>query len=176
MFGNLRQSKVRILTDYEKGFIIAAIDGEGSISINEKIFKQKYVWGKKTTKRKGYKQYCPIISISNTNKPFLEKIKKILGVGYFTRSKANVKRNKKESWRFSIENMADIKSLLTQIIDGLIVRKPQAQILLDYCSLRLNKIALHPKRLDLATYGEEEKELVEKIGILNRRGLKYKRR
>lgn len=175
MFGNMRESKVRTLTDYEKGVIVTAIDGEGSVSINVKIFKQKYVWGKKVTKRKGYIQYCPIICVSNTNKPFLENIKGILGVGYLTRCKADVERNKRESWRFSLENMTDIQNLLNQIIDKLIVKKPQAQILFDYCSLRLSKIALHPTRLDLATYGDKEKEMVERISILNQRGLKCKK-
>lgn len=173
-FGNHRESKVRKLSEYERGFIVAAIDGEGTIGIHKKIYKQKYVWGKKVRKRKGYEQYKPLIGIYNTNKSWLIQIKKIIGCGYLTGIKPNIEKNKRAYWRFHIENLMDIKVLLLQIIDYLIVKKSQAKILLEYCSLRLDKITLHPKRMDLARYGDEEKELYEKIVELNKKGLKRK--
>jgi len=169
MFPNRRVSKVRNLSEFEVGFIISAIDFDGSITISEKIRKQQYVWKQKTRNKKNYKSYCPMIMVSNTKKDILIKIKEMIGIGYITPNRKKAKPNRKICWRYSIENLADIKNLLIQIKDRLIVKKPQGEILFEYCCIRLRKLALNSKRIDLARYGEEEKELVRRIRELNLR-------
>ena len=171
-FPNRRPTKVKNLSWFEKGFVSAAIDGEGTITIAQKIRKQRYVWGKKPKNKKNYKTFIPNISIANTNKNFLKYIKHIIGIGYITKNKARPKKNKKAHYRYSIENLADIEKLLNQIINTLIVKRKQAEILLNYCSLRLDKLALNKGRIDLARYGDEERRLVKAIRKLNKRGLK----
>lgn len=169
MFPNRRVSKVRNLTEFEIGFIVSAIDFDGSITISEKTRKQQYVWKQKTRNKKNYKMYCPMIMVSNTKKKALDKIKKIVGVGYIMQTRKKPKPNRKICWRYSLENLADIKKLLVQIRDRLIIKNIQGEILFKYCCIRLEKLAMNPKRIDLARYGEEEKELVRQIRELNLR-------
>jgi len=171
-FPNRRPTKVRNLSEYEKGCIVCSIDGEGTVTISQKIRKQRYSWGEKPKNRKKYQMFIPMISITNTNKEFCNQMKTMIGSGYITRNKARPEDNKKEYFRYSLENLADIEKLLTQIIDKFIVKRKQAEILLNYCSLRLDKLALHKGRIDLARYGEEEREMVKQIRELNRRGLR----
>ena len=171
-FPNRRLTHVKTLTEFELGFIIGLIDGEGTITINDKIRKQRFVWKNKPKNKKDYRQLIPHVSVCNTNLEIIEKVKETINCGYITVNKARPEHNQKEHYRFHLENLSDIEQLLNQISEKLIVKRKQAKILLEFCRLRLDKMALHPNRIDLARYGDEEKLMVEEIRKLNKRGLR----
>lgn len=171
-FPNRRLSHIKPLTEFELGFIVGIIDGEGTITINEKIRKQRFVWKAKPKNRKNYKQFIPHVSMCNTNLEIVRKVKEIINCGYITINKARPEHNQKEHYRFHLENLSDIEQLLSQISNKLIVKRNQSEIVLKFCRLRLDKMTLHPNRIDLARYGDEEKSMVEEIRKLNKRGLR----
>lgn len=115
---------VKQLTDFEKGWLSAFIDGEGSIFIQMS---------------NGHLQ--PVLSVSNTNTEILEKFKTI--VDNTKDEKVNIAKwnfkygnTRKIGYRVRIFNYKTIINLLEELLPYLIVKRKQAELLLKYFSER----------------------------------------
>ncbi len=151
----------KILSDYEKGWLEALIDGEGSLSLN---FKKQ-----KTSLRPGLD--CRI-SISNINLELLERAKNIIGGGHIHLRKG--KNNRRDSYVYSCSHTL-IRNILPQL--NLIVKKEQKEILLSALSLMTQKGS--PKGYFSAPLRPKWKDnkllrLKKKINELNLRGSKIR--
>ena len=145
---------MKALTDYEKGYLEAVIDAEGSLTIR-KLKARKY--------RAGY-EFSPMGFISNTNKLFLEKIKSIIGSGSIVvHQKYGSEKNYKPSFRYQFPRKI-LRELLPQL--NLIVKKRQKELV-----LRALEITKGHKGLGRLLETRELENLVIEIRHLNKRGL-----
>ena len=112
------------LGDFERGFLVALIDGEGSIGLSTKRVgsKRKFI------------RIAPFISIVNTCKPLLEKAMQFIGGG----SLFNRKGTRKEIWTLGIYGTRNVAFLLEQIHNDLIVKKDKGDLVLKFCKSRVN--------------------------------------
>lgn len=159
-------NKVQLLplNDFDLGFIVAFIEGEGCIFIN-------------TVRRKKYPNkiyHYPCISICNTDKELIEKVTKILGkkADMVLRSTNNKKH--KGIYQFSINKILDIYQILKTIEPHLISKKEQAKLVMEFIENR-NK---NRKRWSIGEngmyvpvdYTKKQKEIVKQVKQLNKRG------
>lgn len=150
-------SKVRELNCCERAYLGALIDGEGSIFITKSTRKKSSI---------GF-SYVPVVNISNNNVEILRKVRKIVGAGCSPCVEKPRFGNRKKSYyvRFSA---SAIRQLLPQILDWLVVKRRQADLLLEF--LKLSK-----KRF--GGYGgsrpptAREHEVYKELKKLNRRGV-----
>jgi len=146
--GNSKRMKK--LTDFQRGYIAGLIDGEGSICLYPYLGK-----GRKLNRVEA------TIQIGNTNKNALEKVKEFTGIGHVYLHNAWKKKNYKPCYTYTINNRIEILQFLLQIKDSLIIKKPQAEVMLEF--LRTHRRGEHMSKKDL--------ELIEKMKKLNLRGL-----
>ncbi len=69
-------------------------------------------------------------------------------------------------YRWQIKDKADIVSMIKQVLPYMKVKKEQATLLMRYCSSRLKKISKDDPFVPIT---EEEREIVKKLIVLNRR-------
>jgi len=136
-------SDVKLLSDVERAYIACAIDCEGTISL-----------------RKHKKSWKPYMSITNTNKKFLENIRRMCNAGKIKAKKMRVlyKADGVALVRYCYDlifNVREIERLLPQILPYLVIKRERAELLLKYFKLRKEG-----KR-------DEIKEIHHKIKLLN---------
>lgn len=134
------------LTDKEVGYLAAAIDGEGSIMI---------------IKGSG-SRLLPLIQITNTNLDFLKRIKEI--TGGFLVSTGKRKKHWSKRYDLKIETLSRVYPILKQVVDDLIIKKKQAQLLIKFCENRLSR----ENESDSPT--REDWEIRKRIIELNKKG------
>lgn len=104
------------LTDFKKGYLCAMMDGEGTISITLRRDKRK------NRLRIGYHL---VLAFCNTNMNILEKCKQFLS-GYGT-----IQNSSKSSCpMLVIGRLNEIRVVLEAIIDGLVAKREQAELVL----------------------------------------------
>jgi len=130
----------------DRVYLAAIIDGEGTITV---IIENR---------RDG--TLTPHISISGTDGNLLRWLKTRLRSGYYVREDKYPQR--KPIWRVRIEGLLNVKILLEQIVQFLIVKRKQAELLLEFCNLRLEDRARerNPRLFEIA----------KEIRYLNRKG------
>ncbi len=148
------------ISDIDKGYIAGFIDGEGSIKIGKHKQKDRFILN-------------PRIEVYNSNQEVIQYIQSKIGGNIGCFHKRNPHYN--ESYRLLINGREDIIKVLMFIKDYLKVKKERAEILLEYCRLRDDKIRLcrlvHQKdRLEISHYDCREWSLFEKMKKLNKRG------
>ncbi|MEW6557205.1 MAG: LAGLIDADG family homing endonuclease [Elusimicrobiota bacterium] len=99
----------RKLNNFELGWLSAAIDGEGSIGVNEKY---NVIW----------------VSISNTNKDFINYAKKLLHGNILIRPKTE---KRKTLYKTEIGSKEKISCVLRQVIPFLLIKKDIAKTVLE---------------------------------------------
>ncbi len=106
-------AQVRMLAETEKAWLAAAIDGEGSIGF--------YDFG-----REGRRVS---ITISNTNEPFIRRVKEIVGCGgSITRTAfASDHKGRKPIYHYNLKGSARCYKLLKQITPFLIIKREKAE-------------------------------------------------
>lgn len=111
----------RQLKPWERAYIACAIDTEGSIVLDPRTTNGI------TT------HYASCITIANTEKAFLKRIKEILGFGNIHTYKFNKSRQKhfKNIHTLLISRKNTLIDLLEQIIPYLIIKREQAKHLLS---------------------------------------------
>jgi len=124
-----RNLQVNKLTEFEKGWIAALVDGEGTITLHRKKLKN------------GDIGYHPRLMIGNTNKYLIEKTKQIVGSGHISCIKTGNKL--KPLWTYELSSIP-LGKLLPQITDFLIVKKRQAEIVFDV--IKINHTFVGGKR------------------------------
>ena len=128
-----------------------------------KFYKNKFIWIYIYVR---VRSIVPYIVISNTDTKSLEYIKTSIGRGWISNPASAQKPSggivhKKIAYRYSLENLADVKFLLEQIYDYLIIKQERASIVLEYCDLRISRLQ-ETKRGDRCPYGDKEFELLQK--------------
>lgn len=106
---------VRHMTDLERGWLAAAIDGEGCLS---------------------YVKAYPRITIVNTSLPFLERAQEITASGTI-RARKRQAAHHKPSWSWSIDGYGAV-AVLEQVVGDLIVKQERA---ITALATRLDSVA-----------------------------------
>ncbi len=149
----------KILTQYEKGWLEAAVDGEGSISIS--FQKQK------TSPRPNIRV---IMSISNTNRDFLVKAQHLFGAGSICHKTPD--GNRKGAFVLSVHARM-IREILPQL--DLIIKKRQKELALETLSLlegygKGSRKGFHGGKMRSLWKDEKITELKKELNSLNKRG------
>ncbi|MDE1852493.1 MAG: hypothetical protein KGI38_01965 [Thaumarchaeota archaeon] len=117
-----RAKNCRTLTEPERAWLAAIIDGEGTIMLSKR---------KCSAARRGF-YYIPSLEITNSNKALLIKILVMIGEGGVypdRRSEGNPRWKKKWIYNGSAGLM---RVILPQILPFLIIKKEQAKTMLEY--------------------------------------------
>jgi murein DD-endopeptidase MepM/ murein hydrolase activator NlpD len=137
--------------EIDKRYIAGFIDGEGYISV---------VRHKDVRVKKGHTLY-PIFRITNSNKEALEKINEFIKGDI--RTNGNDKNyNHKQVYRIEVIDQKKIRDILNKIIPYLIIRKKQAELLLNFCNKRI--------KAKSKNYTDDDFKLVPLFSKLNKRG------
>lgn len=145
-----RGPKILKLRIPERIKMAAKIDGEGSIYLVKAEEKR--------TKLK-VKVY-PVLGITNTNRRFIESFES-LGFKVEERNPKNPKW--KKSYFARTRQIYLIRWLLQQLLSFLEIKKEQAKLMIEYCTIRAKNY--------YKSYTEREFEIFEELKKLNKRGL-----
>lgn len=106
-------------TEEQKAYISGLFDAEGCYSIS------------KTINKLGYTMYDPLIRVASTYKPTIQWIEDTLG----GKIKAKTPKNTTHyHWRFM--NDTDAKLFLQELLPYIVIKKDEAEVLMEYYSLR----------------------------------------
>lgn len=135
----LRPGKVGSFSETEKAYIAGIVDGEGSITIN--ITRCRW---------------SPLISVINTYEELIDWL-----VPRFHVNKLKVKTLKrwKERYIINVWKTWDVITILEQIMPYLIVKKRNAELVLEFCKLKLFNLSGEPTSRDY--------EILKEIRTLN---------
>jgi hypothetical protein len=145
------------ISETDLAYLAGLIDGEGYVGVRES-----------NNRKRGY-QLSPIVEISGTNFPFLLKVREKIGAGHI-RTYDSKNRKWKSSVKFQICRLIDIVALLNRLLPYLILKKQQAELLIQFCNSRLKT----PLRGN--SYSEEEINIFYKLKELNRKGVMHNER
>jgi hypothetical protein len=142
-----------MLSEIELNFIAGIVDGEGTISISKRTYRDT--------------DYSTSVVISNTNLDLLKYVRNITKLGNL-----RVSRNSRENYKKQYELMLrryEYKKFLIPILSYLVIKTRQAELVLQYISLR--------KASRGHSLTDEEIEIREniyrEIKSLNRKGQTY---
>jgi len=135
-----------------KSYLAGFVDGEGSIS----CYKRKDIRTKK-----GF-TINSIFSIAGTNKEILEELNQICKGKIFTDKPNRHFQKAKITHHLQIQDLESIRTLLKLIVDKLVIKQPQAKLMIEYCNLRLKNKG--------KSYSDREIQIAEEITKMNRRG------
>ena len=128
--------------DIRLGWLGGIIDGEGMITV---------------IKRSNGYNFCPRISIANTDKILLDEVEKIfkeLNLSYHFQSKSyKVGEKEKIKFEITVNGLRRCSKVLPLIIPFLISKKERAEKLLLWCEYRLSKKSRE-------RYTEKDKEIL----------------
>jgi hypothetical protein len=143
------------LTDAQKGYIAAFLDGEGGIQI--------------TRSSRSDREYTtalhPDLYFTNTNEEVIRTIGRWLGGGSITRRRE--RGGHKDTYVLTISGVKSILQLLETIRPYLIVKANRADLMMDFCRSRISH-----NRGKGRTFTENELRLYRAIKKLNKRGAK----
>lgn len=108
-------------TDLEKGIVIGLLEGEGCLS---------FYWNKKL------RHPHPDLSIGNTNLGILIFCKKIIGGTVGTNRKGGGGR--KTSYSLKLRNIILVHATLEHLLPHLLVKRKAAELMIEYCKIRLS--------------------------------------
>lgn len=135
----------------DKRYLAGFIDGEGYISI---------VKHKDIRLKKGY-TLCPIFRIGSSNRQALEEINQFI--------KGNIKSNgidentkHKQVYIIDIGRIETIRAILKLVVPYLIIKKQQAELMIDFCNRRL--------KAKVKNYSDKDFEIAFLFSKLNKRG------
>jgi len=131
------------LSDVERAYLAGIIDGEGSISLID---------NRKSSQRK----LTPVIAIGNTNLKMIEWLS-----GHLPKHYKHSKQGWKSSrlmWIIRISGMHRVRWVLEQVKPYLIAKREQADVLLEFCQLRMR---------GRTSYSVREREIKQKLTELN---------
>ena len=109
---------MNILTDVQIGYLAGIVDGEGTISLGRTLKRRD--WG-----------YSMQVAVTNTNLKLLNWCKNITNIGTIDKASERIgpKRKQVYSWRVAYK---DIPLFLMTIKTHLIIKKEQAELMLEY--------------------------------------------
>lgn len=156
----LRQKTELNLTDFEMGYLVGMIDGEGSITL---VLDHR---------RKTGSYYRPSIYIANTNMEIINYVKKLLGdfgrIGFLD------KRKKRIVYGITINRFHNAYVVLSKVTPFLKGKKKQAELMLEFINMRkrwTREIIRDEKGRIVRTRGwkttKREQEIYKEIHSLN---------
>lgn len=135
------------MNDYEKGWIEAAIDGEGTITIG--------VWRTQNSiKRK------PMLRLSNNSLSYLLKAKRIIGGGIIYRQSETRGKNWGQNWILELSGGARLRDFLPKI--SLDIKEAQRLLVLEALALMRNAVE--------SRHNREQINHIARIRLLHRKG------
>jgi len=132
-----------------KEYLAGFIDGEGSIA----LYKHK-----DSRVQKGYTLH-PKVVIANTNEVIIKAIQKEIGGKIKEMSK---QKDCKLVRIVEFQDYKQIKSILKRLLPLLIIKQPQAKLMIEFCE---NRIKSNGKK-----YSERDYEIANIFSIINKRG------
>jgi hypothetical protein len=167
----LRSAQPPKLNEFDIGFLVGMIEGEGWIGIAGQIRGRKAGVAFKFT---------PRLSIVNTQLSLLKKCMEITGMGKIWKSTYKRSSVERERYQWVIWNRIDLYRLLKMLIPYLITKKRQAELVVKFIELRAAQPHWVVKKDNngriLSHYGaqkltEEQKEIIRELHRLNARGV-----
>ena len=156
------KSRVEKFSPESVGYIAGLIDGEGTISFSFQsgARKLKSLTITSSTMR-------PYIEIGNTNSECLEFVKNRLGFGKI-RMKLPRKSDWSASWTYGVHDLRQVATLLSLVMQYLIIKKRVADLVYEYCLSRL--FTVHP-RPPFANkwYSDREIEIAKEVKALQQK-------
>lgn len=139
------------MTMIDKKYIAGFIDGEGYISI---------VKHKDTRLKRGYTLF-PIFRITNSDKIALLEINEFIK-GKIKSNGISKNKEHKQVYRIEVIELRRIRDILREILPYLIIKKPQAQLMYDFCNKRLD--------YESRNYTDDDFKFPELFSKLNKKG------
>jgi len=103
-------------------YIAGFIDGEGNIGL---------------MKRRGTKRIEPYLKMVNSNREVLEEIEKFIGAGVVRlNNKGSFKKNWRKTYVLVFNSRDNIRTILKNCINDLIVKQRQAELMLEFIKIR----------------------------------------
>ncbi len=128
----LRKGNNIVLKDTECAWLAGIIDGEGSIGLS------KIERGNKTF-------IAPVITITNTNKPLMDKVCAVYPNGnIYSRQRES---NLKICYDWQLSKVNDVSNFLEQIFPFLAAKRDKAEVVLRFCKYRMQKKPYSDKEL-----------------------------
>lgn len=106
------------IEDFELGRLVGLLDGEGSFTID-----------------RTRDSFFPFISITNTNRLVLERVRKITNMGTIRVHQPKIPRHN-IVYRWYVEKAKDVRSLCLTVERCLIVKREQAGVILQFLDLK----------------------------------------
>lgn len=142
------------LSETEKAYFAGYLDGDGSISIG--LSKNK-------KSRRGVSVHDDV-SLITKHKHFAQKLKELIG-GTVSSFIYKDSRGKKEGYRVAFTNQASALAFLKAITSYLILKKEQADLMIEYLTKRLKARAI---KGNYAPISDESWLLIEELRRLNK--------
>ena len=143
------------LSDYDRGWVEALIDSEGSFTISRQVNKGKYRAGMTWKVR---------LNIGNTNREFLLRAQNLIGGTIQTIGRKNP--NHKTAYELQLYS-SGLRVLLPQI--QLLVKEKQRLAFLEILSI-LKQRRMNGRGRPIVDKMDELKELIQSVKQLNKRG------
>ena len=132
-----------------KCYVAGVIDGEGTITVAIRKSPKNIL-----------PNMTPMVLVSNSNKDLIDYLHPLLLGSTLKTAKENEIR--KSVFQIQIAKLLDVEALLTQILPYLMVKRRQAELVLEYCALR--------KKDTLLSYNDRLFEIAKEVRFLNERG------
>jgi len=143
---SLIDSDSPIMSDFDRGYISAFLDGEGHIAV------------RKYSNTNSQRLFKPRVGFTNNNKEVLDWIRTRLG------GNLHLQGRKSHTYQLDIESVQMAYRVLKFLEPSLKIKRRQAQLVLEFCeSRRSHNFHNHP-------YTERELEIVGEIKSLNSGG------
>ena len=147
------------LSEAQRGYIAAFLDGEGGIQITRSERKD----------REYTLALHPGVYFTNTNEEAVRTIRNWLGGGSITRRREQ--GNHRDTYVLTVSGVRSILSLLTAIRPLLIIKRRRANLLMEFCRSRISHHRGKGRK-----FTENELRLYTAIRQLNQRGGGAKKR
>ena len=150
----------------DKAYLAGILDGEGCIHVSLQCQKIKGPNSQGTLHH--------IVQIANTSKPLVDFITNWLdmeGIPYYHVSWQKAKNPRQKLYaQVRITRFIAIKKLLTQLLPYLLVKKPQAILMLEFVERRLKHFEDFGKRGFRPSYIKRDFQIMSEMKLLNMRG------
>lgn len=145
---------VKEMSECEARVVAMAIDTDGTIGI---IRHHSH----------GSLGYVPNTEFANTTPKLVEAVKDMIDDGTSVKDRQVQGRNCKRGYYVNWRSLGDVYNILVQIRPHLIRKGEVADVVMDFCEIRLKKLQKNYH----APYGEEERVLYECAKELNMKGI-----